>query len=174
MGSRSRTRLKQLSMHVCIGAGNGIPLHCSCLENPRGGGAWWAAMGSHRVRHDWSDSSSSNLAKLELILLERFSLHRWINKGYKRRCVQDSKDRSKLATLFLSQPEGHSRAQSTSAAHTPCHCRPTHCRRRRQPAPLRAPSAVSVTPGVGTFYLYVKGCQLLLQGTSSLKLGSWR
>ena len=27
----------------CIGEGNGNPLHCSCLENPRGGGAWWAA-----------------------------------------------------------------------------------------------------------------------------------
>ena len=26
----------------CIGAGNGNPLPCSCLENPRGGGAWWA------------------------------------------------------------------------------------------------------------------------------------
>ena len=27
----------------CIGEGNGNPLHCSCLENPRDGGAWWAA-----------------------------------------------------------------------------------------------------------------------------------
>ena len=27
----------------CIGEGNGNPLQCSCLENPRDGGAWWAA-----------------------------------------------------------------------------------------------------------------------------------
>ena len=27
-----------------IGEGNGNPLHCSCLENPRDGGAWWAAV----------------------------------------------------------------------------------------------------------------------------------
>jgi len=27
-----------------LGEGNGNPLQCSCLENPRGGGAWWAAM----------------------------------------------------------------------------------------------------------------------------------
>ena len=27
----------------CIGEGNGNPLQCSCLENPRNGGAWWAA-----------------------------------------------------------------------------------------------------------------------------------
>ena len=25
------------------GEGNGTPLQCSCLENPRDGGAWWAA-----------------------------------------------------------------------------------------------------------------------------------
>ena len=28
----------------CIGEGNGDPLQCSCLENPRDGGAWWAAV----------------------------------------------------------------------------------------------------------------------------------
>ena len=26
----------------CIGEGNGNPLQCSCLEDPRDGGAWWA------------------------------------------------------------------------------------------------------------------------------------
>ena len=28
----------------CIGERNGNPLQCSCLENPRDGGAWWAAV----------------------------------------------------------------------------------------------------------------------------------
>ena len=28
----------------CIGEGNGTPLQCSSLENPRDGGAWWAAV----------------------------------------------------------------------------------------------------------------------------------
>ena len=28
----------------CTGIGNGNPLQCSCLENPRDGGAWWAAV----------------------------------------------------------------------------------------------------------------------------------
>ena len=28
----------------CIGEGNGKPLQCSCLENPRDGGAWGAAI----------------------------------------------------------------------------------------------------------------------------------
>ena len=28
----------------CTGGGNGNPLQCACLENPRDGGAWWAAV----------------------------------------------------------------------------------------------------------------------------------
>ena len=28
----------------CIGEANGNPLQCSCLEKPRDGGAWWAAV----------------------------------------------------------------------------------------------------------------------------------
>ena len=28
----------------CIGEGNGKPLQCSCLKNPRDGEAWWAAI----------------------------------------------------------------------------------------------------------------------------------
>ena len=27
-----------------FGGGNGNPLQCSCQENPRDGGAWWAAV----------------------------------------------------------------------------------------------------------------------------------
>ena len=42
--AQSRTRLKRLSMHACIGKGNGNPLQYSCLENPRDRGAWWAAV----------------------------------------------------------------------------------------------------------------------------------
>ena len=29
---------------VLCGEGDGTPLRCSCLENPRDGGAWWAAI----------------------------------------------------------------------------------------------------------------------------------
>ena len=42
--AQSLTRLKWLSMHACIGEGNGSPLQYSCLENPRDGGAWWAVV----------------------------------------------------------------------------------------------------------------------------------
>ena len=36
----------------CIGAGNGNPLQCSCLENPRDGGAWWATV--YGVAQSWT------------------------------------------------------------------------------------------------------------------------
>ena len=38
---------ERLRFHVslsCIGDGNGNPLQCSCLENPRDGGAWWVTI----------------------------------------------------------------------------------------------------------------------------------
>ena len=35
------------------------PIQCSCLENPRVGGAWWTSMGSHRVRHYWSNLAAA-------------------------------------------------------------------------------------------------------------------
>ena len=39
----------------CTGEGNGNPLQCSCLENPRDRGAWWAAIyGVAQFGHDWS------------------------------------------------------------------------------------------------------------------------
>ena len=46
MGSR-RVRHERLYFHFslsCTGEGNGNPLQCSCLENPRDGRAWWAAV----------------------------------------------------------------------------------------------------------------------------------
>ena len=47
----------------CIGEGNGNPLQCSCLENPRDGGAWWAAIygvAQSRTRLKQLSSSSSS------------------------------------------------------------------------------------------------------------------
>ena len=46
----------------CIWEGNGNPLQCSCLENPRDGGAWWAAVygvSQSQTRLKWLSSSSS-------------------------------------------------------------------------------------------------------------------
>ena len=42
--SDTTERLHFLFSLSFIGEGNGNPLQCSCLENPRDGGAWWAAV----------------------------------------------------------------------------------------------------------------------------------
>ena len=47
----------------CIGEGNGNPLQCSCLENPRDSRAWWAAVygiAQSRTRLTQLSSSSSS------------------------------------------------------------------------------------------------------------------
>ena len=46
-GRKESDMTEQLPFHFsfsCIGEGNGNPLQCSCLENPRDGGIWWAAI----------------------------------------------------------------------------------------------------------------------------------
>ena len=46
-GHKESDTTERLPFHFslsCIGEGNGIPLQCSCLENPRDRGAWWAAV----------------------------------------------------------------------------------------------------------------------------------
>ena len=50
----------------CIGEGNGNSLQCSCLENPRDGGAWWAAIhgvAQSQTRLKRLSSSSSSVLK---------------------------------------------------------------------------------------------------------------
>ena len=53
----------------CIGEGNGNPLQCSCLENPRDGGAWWAAIyGVTQSRTRLKRLSSSSSSKQQTFL----------------------------------------------------------------------------------------------------------
>ena len=65
--AQSWTRLKQLSMHACIGEGNGNPLQCSCLQNPRDRRAWWGAVQS-QTRLKRLSSSSSILILLMFVI----------------------------------------------------------------------------------------------------------
>ena len=60
-----------------IGEGNGNPLQGSCLENPRDGGAWWAAV--YGVAQSWTrlkqlSSSSSSLCIMLLLKIFVFQL----------------------------------------------------------------------------------------------------
>ena len=71
MGSDTTERLPFHFSLSCIGEGNGNPLQCSCLGNPRDGGAWWASI--YGVAQSWTQlkrlSSSSSIHDT-LILLE--------------------------------------------------------------------------------------------------------
>ena len=41
---RTESDMTEATLHACIGEGNGNPLQCFCLENPRERGTWWAAI----------------------------------------------------------------------------------------------------------------------------------
>ena len=65
-GRKESDTTERLHFHFslsCIGEGNGNPLQCSCLENPRYRGAWWAAVygvTQSRTRLKQLSSSSSS------------------------------------------------------------------------------------------------------------------
>ena len=69
-GCEELHKTERLHFHFslsCIGEGNGNPLQCSCLDNPRDGGAWWAAVygvAESRTRLKWLSSSSSTVLLL--------------------------------------------------------------------------------------------------------------
>ena len=78
MGSLVSERTERLHFHFSlsgIGEGNGNPLQCSGLENPRDGGAWWAAVSGvaqsrTRLRRLSSSSSSSMLGEYSATFLK--------------------------------------------------------------------------------------------------------
>ena len=69
-GRQESDTTERLPFHFslsCIGEGNGTPLWCSCLENPRDGGAWWAAVygvAQSRTRLKRLSSSSSSSSSI--------------------------------------------------------------------------------------------------------------
>ena len=69
-GHEESDTTEQLHFHVslsCIGEGNGNPLQCSCLENPRDGGAWWAAV-------YWVAQSQTRLKRLSISNIPSYAI----------------------------------------------------------------------------------------------------
>ena len=67
----------------CIGEGNGNPLQCSCLENPRDRGAWWAAV--YWVTQSWTwlkRLSSSSVGNGRLFKLLYFGYWNGMNPRF--------------------------------------------------------------------------------------------
>ena len=84
MGSLRVRHDERLPFHFslsCSGEGNGTPLQCSCLENPRGGGAWWAAVyGVTQSRTRLKRLSSSSTVVLQFCI--RFFFCIKVNQPY--------------------------------------------------------------------------------------------
>ena len=67
------SNMKYVCLCQYIGEGNGNPLQCSCLENPRDGGAWWAAVygvtqSRTRLKRLSSSSSSMSIYRLKVYI----------------------------------------------------------------------------------------------------------
>ena len=59
------------------GEGNGNPLQCSCLENPRDGGAWWAAVCGVAQSQTWLKRLSSSSSSLLTLLHSQNKTYLW-------------------------------------------------------------------------------------------------
>ena len=75
MGSLESDTTERLHFHFtlsCIGEGNGTPLQCSCLENPRDRGAWWAAVyGVAQSRTRLKRLSSSSSRAIDILVYSK-------------------------------------------------------------------------------------------------------
>ena len=86
---------EQLHFHFslsCIGEGNGNPLQCSCLENPRDGGAWWAAVhgiaqsrtqlkrlsSSSSSKRNWEQQKTQSDRLLQIVIFSPFEELQWL------------------------------------------------------------------------------------------------
>ena len=90
-GRKESDTTEQLPFHFslsCIGEGNGNPLQCSCLENPRDGGAWWAAVygvAQSRTWLKWLSSSKGSFISFSIAWIEvntHFIFHSLIDIVY--------------------------------------------------------------------------------------------
>ena len=93
--SMGSLRTEWLHFHFllsCIGEGNGNPLQCSCLENPRNGRAWWAAvsgvaqsrirlkrLSSRRLRSQRKRSMPGAAKLCQFVLFVFISLYSWFS-----------------------------------------------------------------------------------------------
>ena len=107
----------------CTGEGNGNPLQCSCLENPRDGGAWWAAVygvtqSRTRLKRLSSSSSSSNMVSLNHWSLQHNPYALGMGKGRERKTrmlksvkYSDLTDKLENQKYWINSSQDHWRLQ---------------------------------------------------------------
>ena len=75
-GRKESDTTEQLDFHFslsCIGEGNGNPLQCSCLENPRDGEAWWTVVYGVTQNRTRLKRLSSSSIYLQIVIVLLFS-----------------------------------------------------------------------------------------------------
>ena len=99
-GRKDSDMTERLPFHFslsCIGEGNGNSLQCSCLENPRDGGAWWAAV--YGVAQSWTwlkwlSSSSSSSSSIQVFVIKiTYFLGEGNGSPFQYSCLENSMDR---------------------------------------------------------------------------------
>ena len=80
-GREESDMTKRLHFHFslsCIGEGNGNPLQCFCLENPRDGGPWWAAVYGvtfpPKLQHHWYFGVGNSLLEAVMCIVRCFAV----------------------------------------------------------------------------------------------------
>ena len=76
-GREESNTTERLHFHFslsCVGEGNGNPLQCSCLENPRVGGAWWASVYGVAQSWTWLKRLSSSNRGIYVIFIYRHTM----------------------------------------------------------------------------------------------------
>ena len=120
-----------LSLFIsCIGEGNGNPLQCSCLENPRDGGAWWAAVYGVAQSRTWlkrlSSSSRGKKPTCQCRRHRRCGFDPWIKKIPWRRVWKPTPvflpgESHEQRSLVGYSPGGPKESDMTERLHT-AHC----------------------------------------------------
>ena len=92
-GHKESDMTEQLHFHFSLsytGEGNGSPLQCSCLENPRDGGAWWAAVyGVSQSQTRLKRLSSSNSSKIYIFIIHLLWTIPYVNIGKLKQFKQE-------------------------------------------------------------------------------------
>ena len=122
MGLWESDTTEQLHFHFllsCTGEGNGNPLQCSCLENPRDGGAWWAAfcgVAQSRTKLKWLSSSSSSsshstveqvVSSVQSLSLVQLFVTPWTAAHQVSLSITNSQNLLKLMSIELVMPSNH-------------------------------------------------------------------
>ena len=92
-----------------LGEGNGNPIQCSCQQNPRDRGAWWAAV--YGFAQSWTilkrDSSSSSSSAVQFSSFPQSCMTPWDPMNHTPRDSQESSSTTQFKSINSSELSFH-------------------------------------------------------------------